>query len=346
MAQQAPLPAVQPSVSQRLMQLSSGYMASAALYAVAKLNIADRLASGSRAIAELAREAAVNEDALYRVMRLLASFGIFKEVGLRYFSLTPEAEPLRSDAPDSVRDLLIWISNPFHLRVYADAMHSVKTGNPAVEKTTGLPCFDYFAGDREVSAEFNAGMTSISRTTVPAVLEAYDFSAIETLVDVAGGHGFVLSSILKKYPRMRGVLFDVAQVVAGARPGLEELGLADRCAIEHGDFFEEVPAGGDTYLMQHILHDWDDERAVTILHNVRHALEDKPEGRLLVLEDVIVPGNDPAFVKALDIEMLLMPGGRERTADEFRDLFIAGGFSLERIVPTRAPIKIIEGIAV
>ncbi len=321
-------------------------MASAALYTVAKLKIADLLASGSRSIAELAREVEVNEDGLYRVMRLLASFGVFSEVGLRYFSLTPEAEALRSDARDSVRDLVVWMGNPFHLRVYADMLHSVRTGNPAVEKTTGLPCFDYFASDQEVSAEFNAGMTSISQMTVPAVLEAYDFSGIDTLVDVAGGHGFVLSSVLKKYPQMRGILFDIEHVIAGAKPKLEEIGLADRCATEYGDFFAEIPAGGDAYLMQHILHDWDDRRALTILHNVRRALEDKPEGRVLVLEDVIVPGNDPAFVKALDVEMLLMPGGRERTAEQFRDLFAAAGFSLERIIPTSAPVKIIEGVAV
>lgn len=319
-------------------------MPAAALYVVAKLNIANLLASGPRPVAALARAAEVSEDALYRVMRLLASLGIFSEVGLRYFTLTPAAELLRSEAAGSVRDTVLWMTNPFHLRVYADMMHSVKTGAPAVEKTTGLACFDYFGQDGEVSGEFNASMTDISRRLVPAVLAAYDFSGIGTLVDVAGGHGFVLSSILRKYPEMRGVLLEVESVIEGAEPKLQQEGVADRCRTASGDFFKEIPAGGDAYLMQHIIHDWDDERAITILRNVRRALEGKPQGKLLVLEDVIVPGNEPCQAKMIDVEMLLMPGGRERSEQEFRELLTAAGFRLNRIVPTGAPIQIIEGL--
>ena len=333
-----------PSVSELLMQLSSGYMPAAALYTVIKLKIADLLAAGPRPVAELARAAEANEDALYRVLRMLATFGIFSEVGLRYFRLTPAAELLRSDAAGSARDMILWMSNPIHLRVYADMMHSVKSGTPAIEKTTGMPAFEYFAQDREASDEFNAGMTSISAMLAPAVLEAYDFSGLRTLVDVAGGHGFLLASILRKHPKMRGVLFDLEHVIAGAQPKLEQQRVADRCRTVSGDFFAEIPAGGDAYLLQHIIHDWDDERAVKILRNVRRAIDARPQGRLLVFEDVVLPGNEPGLVKFLDIEMLLMPGGRERTEQEFRALFAAARFKLNRIVPTRAAIKIIEGL--
>lgn len=330
----------------KVMQLSMGYMPPAAMYAVAKLRIPDALASGPRPIAELAAEMGVNEDALYRVMRMLASLGIFNEVGLRYFTLTPAAQLLRSGVSGSLRDWVMFGANPFHLRVYPDMMHSLKTGAPAVEKTTGMSCFDYFGADREVAAEFNAAMTGISSMLLPAILEAYDFTGIGTLVNVAGGHGFLLCSILGKYPNMLGVLFEVGHVIEGAKPKIEHLGLAGRCRTEAGDFFREIPAGGDAYLMQHIVHDWDDERGIQILKNVRRAMDGAARGKLLLLEDVIEPGNEPGPVKNLDIEMLLLPGGRERTVEEFRQLLAASGFKLERVIPTRAPVRVIEGVAV
>jgi hypothetical protein len=175
---------------------------------------------------------------------------------------------------------------------------------------------------------------------IPAVLDAYDFSGIATLVDIAGGHGRILTSILQKYPAMRGVLFDLDHVIAGAVPRIEELGLSDRCRALPGDFFAAVPEGGDAYIMKHIIHDWDDDRAAAILGNIRKAMN--RGGRVILLEAVVLPGNQPDFAKVIDLEMLLLPGGRERTEGEFRALFARAGFELTRIVPTQSPLSVIE----
>jgi len=238
-------------------------------------------------------------------------------------------------------EMALWMSDPFHFQVYANALHSLRTGQPAVEQTVGVPVFEYFSQQPEESEIFNNAMTMFSAMVIPAVLEVCDFSGIGTLVDVAGGHGRVLTSILQKYPSMRGVLFDIEHVLAGARAAIDSLGLSDRCRAVSGDFFKAVPAGGDAYIMKHIIHDWDDERAATILKNIRSAMN--PGGRLILLESVVAPGNQPDFAKLIDLEMLLMPGGRERTEQEFRDLFARAGFELIRITPTKSPLSVIEG---
>jgi hypothetical protein len=170
----------------------------------------------------------------------------------------------------------------------------------------------------------------LTQTFIPAVLAAYDFGDTRTLVDIGGGHGSVVAAILQKYPQMKGVLFDIEHVVRGAGAYLKAAGVADRCAIEAGDFFQSVPAGGDTYIMKNIIHDWDDERATPILTNIRKAFEGRRDGRVILLEAVIPPGNQPDFGKLIDLEMLLMPGGRERTAEEFASLFEHAGFELAR----------------
>jgi hypothetical protein len=212
-----------------------------------------------------------------------------------------------------------------------------------VEKVTGMPVFEYFATQPALSEIFNDAMTNLSEVVVRAALDVYDFSGIGTLVDVAGGHGAVLTTILNAYPRMRGVLFDLEHVVVGAAARIEAMGLAERCRTESGDFFTGVPAGGDAYVMKHIVHDWDDERAVAILRNIRTAMGGK-RGRVILLESVLRPGNAPDFGKIIDLEMMVMPGGRERTADEFRGLFASAGFAMTRIIPTASPLSIVEAI--
>ena len=337
-------PAVPPEVAaaQHILQMSTGYIVSAAVQVALKLEIADKLADGPRSSADLAKAAGVNEDALYRVLRALAMVGIFAETAPRTFTLTPPANMMRAGVPGGVRELALWISDPFHFRVYAETMLSVKTGKPAGDTVVGMPVFEYFAREPELSATFNNAMTSFSASVIPAVLAAYDFSGINVLVDIAGGHGMVLGSILQKYPAMRGVLFDLEHVLAGATL-LDELRVRDRVTTASGDFFKAVPAGGDAYIMKHIIHDWDDERSMAILKNVRTALAGKPEGKLILIEAVIQPGNQPDFSKLIDIEMMLLPGGRERTADEFAALFTRAGFELTRIVPTPSPLCVIEG---
>ncbi len=336
----APAPPATPA--QIIFQIGTAYMLTSALYAAVKLGIADKLAQGPRTAAELAKATGVNEDALYRMLRALASASVFEEKDARRFALTPAAELLQKGVPGSLYEMALWIGDPFHFKVYADAMHSVETGKPAVEKTFGMPVFEYFARDKEISEVFNDAMTSFSSLVIPAVIKAYDFSGIRMLVDVAGGHGAILTSILREHPGMKGVLFDLEHVIQGAIPRIEKLGLANRCRTESGDFFRAVPAGGDAYIMKHIIHDWDDEQALQILRNTRTALDGVAGGRVLLLETVILPGNAPDLGKVIDIEMLMLPGGRERTADEYAALFAKAGFGMTRIVPTESPFSVIE----
>ena len=334
--------AVPPEVaaSQLVFQLATGYIASSALYVAVKLRVADRLADGPRPVADLAAAAGANGDGLYRVLRSLASLGVFEEVSPGTFANNLASSTMRSDAPGSTQPMALWMSDPFHFRVYADMMHSVMTGQPAADKTVGMPVFEYFQRDKELSEVFNDAMTAFSAFVVPAALEAYDFGDISLLVDVAGGHGQVLTSILQKHARMRGILFDIEHVIAGAIPRLEQAGVNDRCSTATGDFFKAVPEGGDAYIMKHIIHDWDDGKALQILANIKRAMN--PGGRVILLESVLTPANQPDFGKLIDLEMLLMPGGRERTSEEFHALFERAGFAVTRIVPTKSPLSVIE----
>jgi len=338
-----PAPPPEALAAQHVIQIATGYVVSSALQVAVRLGIPDRLAKGPRSAGELASEDGVQEDALYRVLRALASVGIFEESDGKRFALTLAGGLLRSGVPGNMQPMALWISSPFHFRVYSELMHSVKTGQPAAEKATGMPVFEYFPKDPELSEIFNNAMTSFSDMVIPAALQAYDFGGIDTLVDVAGGHGAVLTSILKKHPRMKGVLFDLEHVIAGARGRIDASGVADRVTTQSGDFFKAVPAG-DGYVMKHIIHDWDDERAGTILRNIRTAMGGK-KGRVILLESVILPGNAPDFGKIIDIEMLAMPGGKERTEAEYRTLFERSGFRLSRIVPTQSPLSVIEAVA-
>jgi hypothetical protein len=316
-------------------QLAVGHILSSALNVAVALRVADRIASG------LTR---ADEHALYRVLRLLSSNGVFAETADRSFALTPSSEALRSDAPASLHGLVAWLTDPFHHRVYADAMFAVITGRPAVERTAGRPVFEHFARTPALSAIFNNAMTAFSAQVIPAVLDAYDFGGIRTLVDVGGGHGHVLASILQRYPALHGVLFDVEHVVIGAEPLIAGAGVEKRCRRVSGDFFTAALPVGDAYVMKHIVHDWDDDAALVILRNIRRAVG-AGQGKLILLEAVIGEGSGPDLGKLLDVEMLIMTSGRERTADEFRALLAAAGFELTRIVGTQSPLSVIEAVA-
>ena len=332
--------------SQILLQLTTAYVPCAALWVAAELKIADLIGTGSEGVADLAERTGTNEDALFRILRLLAMVGIFAETTPRHFALTPPAELLRSDHPQSMRDTVVWLADPFHFNIAAELLHSVRTGQPTIEHVTGKPAFEYFPTNSVEFDRFHRAMTNLSAMAVGAALEAYDFSPFNTIVDVGGGHGFAICSILQKYPQMRGILFDLEGTVPGADKCIRELGLEQRCQTASGDFFEAVPEGGDVYFMKHILHDWTDEQAVTILRNCRRALESKGDGnrkgKVVLLEFVVPPGNQPHPSKIIDIEMLFFPGGRERMEQEWRHLFAAAGFRLSRIVPTKSPFSVIE----
>lgn len=332
-----------PDPSTALLQIGTGYIPAAALWSVAELKVADLMGAGGEAVSELAARTGANENALYRVLRLLAMTGIFVETEPGWFALTPCAELLRTDHPRSMRDTVLWLADSFHFNVAAQLLHSVRTGQPTVEHVLGKPVFEYFATDQVESDRFHRAMTNLSSVAVGAALEAYDFSPYGEIIDIGGGHGFAICSILRKYPHMRGVLFDLADVVPGAAERICELSLDDRCRTVQGDFFQAVPSGGDVYFMKHILHDWTDEQAIVILRNCRRAMESGGGAAKVVLLEFVVPGgNQPHPAKIIDIEMLLFPGGRERREEEWRDLFARAGFRLTRIVPTRSPFNVLE----
>src|SRR6266852_2444804 len=232
----------QPDPAQHLLQLSFGYVMSSALWVAAELGVADLLANAARPVAELASQTATIEDALYRVLRLLAMAGIFTETQARHFGLTPPAELLSSKARRSLRDTVLWLADPFHFRIAGDLLHSVKTGQPTVEHVTGKPAFEYFPTDQVENERFNNAMTNLSAMAIP------------TVVDVAGGHGYLLCEILRKYPKLRGVLVDLDHVVSGGQKRIADLGLTQRCPAVVGDFFQSVPEGGDCYVMKSIIH--------------------------------------------------------------------------------------------
>jgi hypothetical protein len=206
----------------------------------------------------------------------------------------------------------------------------------------GAEVFDYFAKNPEQAAVFNRAMTDMSMATAPAVVEGYDFSGTGTLADIAGGHGYLLAQILKANPKMKGVLFDMPQVIAGAGELLEREGVAERVEKVAGDFFTSVPAGADAYIMKHIIHDWDDARARKILRNIRSVMP--ASGKVLIVETVVPEGNEPHYSKLLDLEMLASPGGIERTPAEYSELLAAAGLRLSRIVPTPSPFSIVEAV--
>lgn len=325
-----------------VMQMVGGVFVSQTVSLAAKLGIADLLARKPKTVSELASETKTHERSLYRLLRCLASVGVFAETDAQVFSLTPLAESLQSDAPNSVRDLAIFMGEEWHWRVYGEMQYSVETGKPAWGRVHGAEVFDYFGSHQEEAEIFNRAMTNISRMAVPAIVEAYDFSGINTLADIAGGHGLLLAGVLKANPEIKGMLFDMSSVIEGAPALLEREGVNERVKLEQGNFFESVPAGADAYMMKHIIHDWDDERCITILKNIHRVLP--LNGKVLIVEMVIAPGNEPHFGKIQDMEMLVSPGGIERTESEYRELLAHAGLKLNRVIPTKSPLSIVEAV--
>lgn len=325
-----------------LLQLGFGALMSQALYVAARLGVADLLADKPLHTSQLAAATNTKERPLYRVLRSLASLGVFSEVDPKVFALTPAASLLRSDVPNSMRNGIIFMGEEWHWRVWGHMMNSLQTGKPAWGAVHGVEVFEYFAANPEHYEIFNRAMTDMSVSTAPSVVEAYDFSAVETLADIAGGHGFLLSQVLKANPEMKGVLFDLPPVIAGAGALLEREGVSGRVETVTGSFFESVPAGADIYMMKHIIHDWNDEDSVRILRNINAVL--KPEGKVLIVETIVPEGSEPHYSKLLDLEMLVSPGGMERTAEEYRELLAAAGLKLNRIIPTKTPFSIIEAL--
>jgi hypothetical protein len=273
----------------------------------------------------------------------MAGLGYVSGDGEGRFALAPLGEALRSDSPAHARSMVRLIAGPLGWTTLGEFLHAVKTGETAADRALGLPMFDYLATAPQEAQWFNEMMIAFHGAEPPAVAAGFDFSASHTLIDVGGGTGNLLTTILLAYPHLRGVLYDVPHVAAQARTLIASRNLADRCTVSEGSFFDAVPTGGDTYLLSHIIHDWDEASCLAILGQIRRVMP--TGGRLLVIEMVIPPGNEFHLGKLSDMVMLAFtPGGRERTADEYATLFAKAGLKLTRVMPTQSPVSVIEAV--
>jgi SAM-dependent methyltransferase len=318
--------------SARILQLATASWMSAAVSAAAELGVADELAGGPRQVDELAKAVGAHAPTLYRLLRACTDFELFSELDGQVFALTELGEALRTDSPNSMRGFARWVGEPADRYSWSGLATSVRTGQPAFERVHGQDVWDYMAAHTDVAGVFNNAMTSASNQMIAPVVGAYDFSGFRRLVDVGGGHGALLAEVLKATPGLQGVLYDQADVVAGAGEVLSKAGVADRCEIVSGSFFEGVPAGADAYLLSNVIHDWNDELSAKILSHCREALA---EGGRVLLVEVVMPGKPEhsPTVKLMDLNMLVLCDGKQRTEAEFGDLFRAAGLELSRVVP-------------
>jgi O-methyltransferase/methyltransferase family protein len=325
--------------AETLRRLTNGYQSSQAVHVAATLGIADLLADGPRASDELASATGSHPDALYRLLRALASVGVLQEESGRTFSLTEVGDCLRRDSPESLAGWATFVGRPYYWNAWAHLLDSVRTGENAFQSVYGTTVWEYRAEHPEESAIFDGAMTALTRRVNKSLLESYDFARFATVVDVGGGHGVLLAAVLAEHPAMQGVLFDQPHVVALAHDLLQAAGVADRCRVVGGSFFESVPEGADAYLLKAILHDWEDAEAATILQACRGAMP--ADGTLVVVERILAPPNEGAAAKFSDLNMLVGPGGRERTIDDFEALFVIAGFQLQGETPAASGLSVI-----
>jgi hypothetical protein len=325
-----------------MLRMVAGCWVSQAIHAAAKLGIADLLEGGPRGCDTLAAATGTHAGSLYRLMRTLASLGIFAEEADGRFRLTPLADCLRDTAPGSLRAFAVLLGEPSLWQAWGGLLHSMRTGEPAFDHVFGMPHFQYFAAHPEAGRLFAEGMTSRAGAENDAIVAAYDFSPYRTVVDVGAGEGSLIAAILRSSATARGVLLDLPHVVATARARLDAEASA-RCDFHDGSFFDAVPSGGDLYLLKKVIHDWDDERAGAILARCAAAMS--ADARLLLIEPVIAPGDGASFNKLLDLLMLVWTsGGRERTEAEHAALLGAAGLRIARVIPTATPLTIIEAV--
>ena len=335
----APTPPAPPPHAQ-LVQMGIAYWVSRLLYAAAELRLADHLAKGPRSAAQLAETTGTHAPSLHRFMRSLASVGILSQDTEHRFALTPLGEALKTGAPGSALATILTLCGDHISRAWNQLPYSLKTGRPGFDKEFGAPIFDWLKEHPHEASLFGETMIGFHGAEPAAVAAAYAFPKAGTLVDVGGGTGNLLTTILAAHPGCRGILFDLPHVAADGNALVQQRGLADRVAVQSGSFFESVPAGGDFYLLSHVIHDWSEDLCLTILSNCRKAM--KPESRLLIIEMVLPPGDAPHPGKLLDMMMLVGPGGQERTAEEYGALLAKAGFRLERVVPTESAVSVVE----
>ncbi|HEY8227865.1 MAG TPA: methyltransferase [Pyrinomonadaceae bacterium] len=323
-----------------MFQIILNFWMSRAVYIIAKLGIPDLLKDGPKTTNELAAATTTHAPSLYRVLRALASVGVLKTADDGKFELTPMSEMLVTDAPGSLRWFMVSELGEEHYPAWGNLMHSVKTGEIAFDNFFEMNVWEYFAKNPEKGALFNDSMSGITAATNEAITSAYDFSGFRTLVDIGGGHGGLMTGILKKNPNLKGVVFDAPEVISGTREKIATAGLSDRCEIVSGDFFQSVPSGGDAYILKWIIHDWDDEKSIRILRNCRQHMS--ADSRLIVVDAVVPETDELDFSKFFDLNMLVMTGGKERTEAEFRQLLQSAAFKLLRVIPTELPTSLVE----
>ena len=329
----------QPAAAQ-ILQFITNFWSSRAVYVIAKLGIPDLLKSGPKTAEELASATKMHAPSLYRVLRALASIGVVSSTGDGRFALSPVSELLVTDAPGSLRWFTISELGQEHYPAWGNLMHSVKTGEIAFDNFFGVDIWQFFQENPDDGAVFQNSMSGVTAATNEQIRSLYDFSPFSTVVDVGGGHGGLITSVLQTNPKVKGILFDAPQVIQGARPKIEAAGLADRCETVSGDFFKSVPPGGDLYMMKWIIHDWNDEQAITILRNCRNQMQ--RTGKLIIVDCVVPESDEPDFSKLFDLNMMVMTGGKERTEKEFAQILNAAGFKLLRVIPTEVPTSIVE----
>ena len=320
--------------------MAGGHYVAKALYAVAELGIPDHLEKGPRSAEDLAGATGAHAPSVYRLLRTLTAFGVFERDADRRFGLTPLGATLRSNAPEHTRAAVRMLASPWMWRATSEFLHAVRTGESGMAKAFGRSPFEVLAEDAEQSTIFNEAMIGFHGDEPPAVAAAYDFSGVRTLVDVGGGTGNLLLTILEKHPGLRGTLFDQPHVVAEAKRNIQARGLADRCDIVEGSFFDALPKGHDAYLLSHVIHDWDEKACHAILGRCREAVP--ANGRVLIVEQVIPDGDGFHPGKFLDMVMLVVTGGRERTAAEYGELVAQNGFALETVVPTASAVSVVD----
>lgn len=326
---------IEATPQETMLNLISGFWIARSLYLAAKLGVADLFDDQPKTIAQLAAETNTDAGALYRLLRALASVGIFNEVSDQRFALTPLGATLQSDSPGSMRYAVMAQMGYDHSLGWSNGLHSLKTSEIAFDHAAGMPIWQHFAQHPEDGQIFSQSMSSMGTAIAQAVAAGYDFSQFNAIVDVGGAQGSLISTILQANPHLKGILFDLPEIIAN-------VSVDNAIQTVAGSFFESVPTGGDAYMMRWIIHDWDDEKSSIILKNCHRAMPD--HGKLLLVESILPPGNEPSPAKFIDVIMLLMTGGRERTEAEYRSLLRSNGFELTRVIPTSSMLSIIEAV--
>jgi hypothetical protein len=322
-----------------LRQKAFGFIVARSIYAVTKLGIADLIKDGAQSIEELAQQTHSNTDALYRIMRTLSGEGVFCEDDGRRFSLTPTSQLLRTDAPGSLAAYIL-VNHGIQYQAWSDVLHSIATGEAAVLKTFGQTWVEILKTNPEHRDIFHDAMKSSEQTQNPGLAQSYDFSTSRRVADIGGGNGSLLSTILMQHEHLSGILLDIEPAINAARAG--DGGPLPRCETIIGDFFQEVPPGADVYILKRVLHDWDDDSAISILSNCRRAMRD--EGRVLVVETLVGPSNEPSWGKLQDLSMLITTGGMERSELEFANIFFRAGLRLIQTLSTASDLKIFVAV--